>query len=311
MRIVPLALLSIVLAGAAGCAGRTAPAMRAAPLPSPGPSNAGPSPSRSDNLVPDGYTGRFRVTAVVLENEKHGPQLCLGLVDLLMGAPPDCRGLPLSNWTWHGLHPRTDGETTSGTYVVIGKSDGRVFTLTEPAKPGNARVDPMPGRSDYTSPCPVPAGGWKPVDPAKATDSTFEAVMVMVRHDPDFAGLWLDQKNTPSVDPNRGGVHMNDPANLVLDIRFTKDLARHEADIRKVYGGAICLSRATYSWRQLFRAESQLVPGPGVIFSGLDDVTSTVQLHVWLATRSRQHQLDVKYGPGLVHLIGALEPIDR
>src|SRR5262249_28121095 len=102
------------------------------------------------------------------------------------------------------------------------------------------------------------------------------------------------------------------PARIVLNIRFTKDLARHEADIRKVYGGVICLSKAKYSWTQLTRAQNQLYPGPGgIIFCDPDDVTSTVQMEVWLATRAHQRQLDAKYGPGLVHLIGALEPIDR
>ena len=39
-------------------------------------------------------------------------------------------------------------------------------------------------------------------------------------------------------------------------------------------------------------------------------ITGTVQIGVFLATQARQRELDSQYGPGLVILVGALEPID-
>jgi hypothetical protein len=301
--------MSLLLAGITGCASQTAASVtRAVPLSSAAPvTSAVPSSSAgTDNLVPDGYTGRFRIAATVLENQHHGPQLC---VSTMLSMPPQCGGLVLSGWTWNGLNPQSSAGTTWGFYVVTGTFDGRVFTLSQPATVNHPNVQPRPRAPDYTSPCPVPAGGWRPVNLAKATDHAMQAAIIMVRAEPDFAGLWIDQK-TPPVDPNRGGVVMNDPTKLVLNVRFTNDLARHEADIRKVWGGALCLSQAKHSHAELEEIQSQLTPGPGVLYSTIDDVTSTIEMEMWVATQQRQHELDVKYGPGLVHLAGALEPID-
>ena len=68
------ALVSLLLATTGGCAGRTG---QAAGAPTPPPTRSSPAPG---NLVPDGYAGRFRVTATVLENREHGPQLCLAVL---------------------------------------------------------------------------------------------------------------------------------------------------------------------------------------------------------------------------------------
>jgi hypothetical protein len=312
MRIASLALVSVLLAGITGCAGQAAapvtpaaPLARAAPVTPADPlSSAGP-----DNLVPDGYAGRFRIAATVLENRHHGPQLC---VSTTASMPPQCNGLTLSGWRWNGLNPESDGGTTWGSYVITGTFDGRVFTLSEPATVNDGSVKPPPRapEPDYTSPCPAPAGGWRPVNLAKATDAAFQAASIMVSADADFAGLWLDQQTMPTVDPNRGGVIMNDPTKLVLNVRFTKDLARHEADIRKVWGGALCVSQAEHSLAELKRVEKQVNPGPGVIYSEIDPVTGIVEVEMWVATHQRQRELDVKYGSRLVHLAGALAPID-
>lgn len=80
-----LALTLLLLVGSAGCAGQTATASAnfAPPEPSTGPVN----------LVPDGYIGRFRIATTVLENEQHGPQLCVGVAQSL---PPQCGGLDIS-----------------------------------------------------------------------------------------------------------------------------------------------------------------------------------------------------------------------
>jgi hypothetical protein len=41
---------------------------------------------------------------------------------------------------------------------------------------------------------------------------------------------------------------MNDPAKLVLNVRFVGDLDRHEAEIRQVWSGALRLSAAKHPW---------------------------------------------------------------
>lgn len=61
-----------------------------------------------------------------------------GTVELCLGAiresyPPQCDGIPLTNWSWDGI----DGSETSdavrwGSYAVQGTYDGESFTVTGP-----------------------------------------------------------------------------------------------------------------------------------------------------------------------------------
>jgi hypothetical protein len=278
----------------AGCAGHPTKGAPDVPPPSPHPAN----------LVPDGYTGRFRVEATVLQSAAHGPQLCIGVA---MSYPPQCGGPDIAGWSWDGLQKETANATTWGSYLLVGKFDGRTFSLTEPAKitsGGQSRL--YPRTPDFTSPCPPPQGGWKPVDPAKATDDALNAVNGMVNSDPDYAGLWLDQE----IPKNDTATPQNDPQKLVLNVRFTKDLARHEADIRKVWGGALCVSQARHSEADLRKIQDELTGEPGMVFASTDVVSGTIEIGVFVAKEGRQRELDAKYGAGLVNLIGTLEPID-
>jgi hypothetical protein len=293
MRKTPLAMALLVLAATAACATRT---VAGAAAPAPSPSSHG-----WDNLVPDGYAGRFRVAATVLANHDHGPQLCLAVADSL---PPQCGGPDIPNWTWNGLKHESGAGTTWGAYLLTGTFDGRTFTLTEPAKGSDGSVTAQLSSPDFSTPCPEPAGGWRPVNPATATDDAFQAASNMVRADPDFAGLWIDSRPPP-----QDATPMDDPTKLVLNVRFTKDLPRHETEIRRVWGGALCLSPATHTLAELTAIQDQL-QGDDVTYTAVDEVTGTVELHMYVATQARQRELDRQYGTGLVHLIGEFEPID-
>jgi hypothetical protein len=287
MKKVSLAL-ALLLAGTAGCAGQSAPtpATSARARPDAGPVNG----------VADGYVGRFQIAATVLENEHHGPELCVAVRD---SYPPQCDGPDVSGWTWDNVTHQSAVRTRWGGYLITGTFDGRTFKLTEPAKVNDGSLGPEPRGPDFTSPCPAPAGGWKPVNPANATGNALQAAKVAVSAEPDFAGLWIDQ-----------GRPLNDPAKLVLNVRFTKDLARHEAAIRGVWGGALCVSEATHSLAELAQIQQELANEPGVIDASTDEVTGTVEIAVYVATQARQQELDAKYGGGLVKLVGALKPID-
>jgi hypothetical protein len=279
----------------AGCAGSN-----------PGPNTGSEkqqTPSKPVNLVPDGYAGRFRVNATVLENANHGPQVCTMVADSL---PPQCGGPDIAGWSWDGLQKESVNGTTWGSYTLIGKYDGKKFMLTEPAKAPDARVKPPTRDVDFTSPCTPPKGGWKPVDAAKSTDDAMQAVQGIVTNDPDYAGLWIDQDTPTMID----GTPASDPHKFVLNVKFTKDLARHEADIRKVWGGALCVSQARHTEAELRKIQDELSTEPGMSFASTDMISETVEIGVFVATASRQRELDAKYGPGLVNLVGTLEPID-
>lgn len=281
-----------VLLGLAGCAGQATDA--------PGGAPDWPTPSRSPvNLVPDGYQGRFSVSAMVLEDESHGPQLCTAVG---LSHPPRCGGPDVIGWTWDGLRHSSAGTSKWGSFDLVGTWDGKSLALTEPPSAfSGANTEPP---VDFTSPCTPPPGGWKPLDAAKATSDDLQAAQALAMGSPDFAGLWIDETPPPDL-----ATPMNNPARLVLNVRFTKDLDKHEARLRQVWGGSLCVSPARHTEAELRRIQDELT-AEGVTFAGADVITGTVDIGVWVAYESRQRELDAKYGDGLVRLVGTLKPID-
>ena len=290
-----LSLLTLLFV--AGCAGQTPDGGASAPNPTQ------PDP-RSANLFADGYQGRFLVRATVLENEHHGPQLCRAVAESL---PPQCGGPDIVGWKWSAVKYDSALHTKWGSYLITGTFDGTKFTLSEPAK-SDGGTDPSsspPSMPDFTSPCPAPAGGWKALDPANATEDAFSRATELASKEPDFGGLWIDQP-VPVADPTP----RNDPQRYVLNVTFTGDLARHEAALRKVWGGALCVSQVQHTEAELRKIQEEVGKAPGVISSGIDVTSGTITVEMFLARESRQRELDAKYGAGLVRLQGVLHPLD-
>jgi hypothetical protein len=282
------------------------------PLTPPPPSAPSPgAPATGANLVPLGYDGRFRVVATVLESREHGPQLCHAVATSL---PPQCGGPAVAGWDWGAVAHESVSGTRWGSYLVTGRWDAaaNTLTLTEPAIAGDQvpesawANDPVP---DFSSPCPAPAGGWVPLDRARATDETMERAIAAARADPDFAGAWLDQSYLRESGGHGTGAE-NDPQRFVLNLRFTKDLPRHEREIRAIWGGALCLSRAERSLAELERIRATVTAELGQLSSNADEVTGVVEVTVTVATERDQARLDARFGAGVVVLNGWLRPID-
>ncbi|WP_127474882.1 hypothetical protein [Microbacterium sulfonylureivorans] len=69
-------------------------------------------------------------------------ELCLGAV--AESYPPQCSGIPITNWTWEGIQgSETSGDVIWGSYAVQGTYDGEEFTVTQPPIM-LALYDPMP-----------------------------------------------------------------------------------------------------------------------------------------------------------------------
>jgi len=69
-------------------------------------------------------------------------ELCLGAV--AESYPPQCSGIPISNWEWDAVEgSETSGEVTWGAYAVQGTYDGEEFSVTQPPIM-LALYDPMP-----------------------------------------------------------------------------------------------------------------------------------------------------------------------
>ena len=247
---------------------------------------------------------QYTATTTVLESPEHGPQLCLGGV--AESYPPQCGGPDVVGWRWDEVEGEEAANgTTWGTFTVVGTWDGEQLTLTEPPGP------PVPEDGvdvDLSTPCPPPPGGWQVVDASKLGGQG--AALEYAGAQPDYAGAWLDQSINPAAaedQPDESA--MNDPALLVLNVRFTGDLARHEAEIRAHWGGALCLTEAARPVQELERIQQELVEELQPLSAGIDIVQGTVSLTVPVPDPALQASLDERYGEGTVVVTGILRPV--
>ncbi|MHC2999024.1 hypothetical protein [Microbacterium sp. HJ5] len=110
----------LALAGCATPAGSAAPSTPADAPPGASLGSLWPAPPEGD-VVAQG-------TVMDVDGDV---QLCLGAV--AESYPPQCGGIPITNWVWDGIEgAETSGETTWGSYAVQGTYDGEEFTVTQP-----------------------------------------------------------------------------------------------------------------------------------------------------------------------------------
>jgi len=251
---------------------------------------------------------RYEVSTTVLESPEHRPQLCLGGGATTM--TQKCSGPDIVGWDWNEV----DGEesvsgTTWGDFRVVGTYEAGVFTLIEPPGPPQRRQGEQ---IEFTSPCPAPEGGWAVGDADLATDPALDDAVAYAQAQSDFAGLWLDQSINPASSSSDNSVieaQMNDPTKLVLNVRFTGDLETHEAQLRTVWGGSLCVSPAERTEAELLQIQSELSSTDGLLWSSTDILGGTVELGVIVDDGTIQESLDESYGKGVVEVIPALQPL--
>jgi hypothetical protein len=275
-------LLVPVLALASGCA-----AVPAGPA-ADGPGVASPSEQR------------YTVSATVLESPDHGPQLCHVVAESL---PPQCGGPDVVGWDWSEV----DGEesvngTTWGSYRVVGTWDGDALTLTEP--PGPAGEGEEWPREDLSTPCPTPDGGWPIADPATATADGRQAAIDYASRQPDLGGVWLD--NEAELADVLPGVYEQ----AVLNATFTRDIERHEAELRSRYGGPLCVARAEHSQAELHSLQQRVDETlRGQLLSSGSGVRGHVQVVVTFLDQEVRDRVAEVDPDGLVELHGWLQPV--
>jgi hypothetical protein len=284
----PLLLAAILLLGLAACAT---------------PQGPGRSPG-SGPINPPAVTGTYRATGTVLESPEHGPQLCFAVAE---SYPPQCSGIDIVGWDWATVEGAESANGTSwGSYTVTGTWDGERLTLTEPpAQPSDTGAGDMP---DFSTPCPEPEGGWTVVDPTKADDRSFNDAVAAASARSDYAGLWIDQPIRGSLDESNA----DDPTNLILNVRVTGDVAAAERDLREIWGGALCVSRAERTEAELMAIQSEIGDQwetLRVTSSGIDSTTGTLHVQVVIDDGTIQAQFNEQYGPGVVLVESWLQPV--
>jgi hypothetical protein len=106
-----------------------------------------------------------------------------------------------------------------------------------------------------------------------------------------------------------------DPGEFVLNVAYTGDLARHQAQLRARWGGRLCVTRQERSYRGLLRIQRQLHGAAGkqlglrVLGTGVDEYANAVDLRVVVLEERARAALDARYGAGAVRATAALTPV--
>jgi hypothetical protein len=272
------------------------------------------------NGVPAGYKGRFRTSAMVLQAPGHRPKFCYVAFTSL---PPQCGGPEIVGWSWDNLKDNIKVESDAGTrwvepnVMLVGTFDGKKLTLTEPAVPDDGKTVPHPKRAVpddgieppaaapvLTTPCPEPAGGWRPADPAKATNSAFETASALAEAQSGFGEIWIDQQTV------KGRANTNNPRRFIMNVGTTGDVASLDRALREVWGGSLCVSKVPRTQAQVYAVQNALDHLPGFMGSSPDMRGGRVVVGVLVATEKTQSELDDRFGRGTVLLQGVLVPID-
>jgi hypothetical protein len=256
----------------------------------PAPTISGPDPNQL-----------YEVNTTVLEDRTHGPMLCLS--GILESLPPQCGNVPIANWDW----PAVPGEerlsgTIWGNYHVVGSYDGTTFTLTD-VGPYEDDLSTSPTDPDLSSPCPEPPGGWSGLE--QATQEDARPAADHARSQPDYVTSWVTH-----LEPEEAEF-----GPVIVNAVFTGDRERHEAEMRKVWSGPLCvIERDVPTADELARirkeAEASLDElGLQMLWSDGPGVEPVIEIGVVVdVARKGQAALDARYGAEVVRLIPALTP---
>lgn len=270
-------------------------------------SGAGASPKATPSASPasDG-TGLYEATALVLESDEHGPELCLGGV--MDSLPPQCGGVPLLDWDWEAVEgEEAAAGTTWGDYHVTGTYDGDTFTVTGVGPPRDSETDDDP----IGTPCEEPEGGWAPVDASRSGHEAAGRAAQLARKEPDFSGVWFDYygDTDPAADSDEEAY-----GDIILNVAFTGDLARHERDLRETWGGPLCLVQHERTYRELRAIQRELEDVAQeldleILGSSTDEVQGTVEITVTAIDTEKRARLEERYGPGVIEVDARLRPV--
>jgi hypothetical protein len=164
--------------------------------------------------------------------------------------------------------------------------------------------DPMSEAPDpaFETSCTPPAEGWGVLDATKTNQESMDATFTAASALPGYAGAWIDQPVDPSLEAGA-----NDPTKLIINVAVTEDVEGADAKLRETWGGALCVSEATYTESELNEVAMELQKLPGVITSSAAD--DVVQIGVLFDDGSLQEWADETYGEGRVEITSTLVPV--
>lgn len=269
---------------------------------------AAEQPSRSP-ATGELLTTRYAVTVL---DDGDGAELCLGGV--AESLPPQCGGPRLIGWAWgdHAGDFEEAGGVRWGDFAVVGTYDGRDFTPSE-VIPGDEfdQPDYDHDNRDFRTPCPEPEGGWPVPDDAGNTSMGTDRAFRRAQQLDDYADSWVDtsrDRRTPEQMDQDAADGRDDASLWIVNVRVTDDPAAAEAAIREVWSGALCVTRAEHTERELRQIMNEVMDLPGMLSAGVSD--QQVEFGVIYDDGTLQERLDQTYGVGMVRVESALRPVD-
>jgi hypothetical protein len=260
------------------------------------PSTSSPSSSPDADQSYEAY-------GMVIDTTDREPELCLGGVE--ESYPPQCRGIPLESWDWNEVQDKEKAAGITWAMVhVTGTYDGETFTAQDvgPFEETGGSSDPI------ETPCPEPAGGWTAEDPERATLEDAQKVQGEVQKEEDYAGLWLDYYNVPP-----GELTEENIGDIILTVAFTGDPQAHEAEIREMWGGPLCLAQHSHTEKELVDIQREFPAeefGLETLWSDINIPKGFVTVGVITVDEETLQRIDERYGPGIVKIVPALRPVD-
>lgn len=204
------------------------------------------------------------------------------------------------DWSALGVEP------LRGTYhakaTLVGVFDGSHFVLTEP--PGPIRhIEPVVNALDFSSECEPPSGGWAVQDSSLASTEAMDKATAYAQTQAEFAGLWIDRSN--------GAPGSNDPHDAVLNFRFTGALREHEASLREIWGGALCVVPGSHTRQDLEAIERTIRSEIEVANSIIHPKLDAVLVQVVIPTPGySQLELNERFGEGTVIITSSFRPVE-
>lgn len=238
---------------------------------------------------------RYEISATVLEDEEHGPEVCIG--EVAASYPPQCGGPEAVGWDWSTV----DGEETFagvtwGEYRLVGTFDGERFTPTEPPGPPVPREE----ASDRPPPaCDDPTG-----DAAGDTAGDADVLGFDESSIPGLVALW--------VSPADGG--RDGPFTVSVLVR-PGGAAAAEAVVRRTWSGPLCVVERDLPSQAELRAfllevldEADRSPLGTVYVGSADERRGVVVLEVAVADEVTRAWAAERWGDR-VELVGRLRPV--
>lgn len=241
----------------------------------------------------DGPAPEYEANALVLADEAHGPELCLG--PILTSDPPQCGGPPIPNWDWQAVPWRErKGRTTMAEAYVRGAYDGKEFTLTAPPERPRPTQRDTPKEHDFSAACDEP----EVIDPAHGM-AEYEEGTQRWGHIPDQVAGWVSYEGRGKRDF---------VANIVVRPGRGDEARRI---VRAHYQGRLCLvERDQPTISELSTVQhrvTELLKGQ-VLSASSDNIGGVVEVTVIAVTDDIRRRVEAEFGD-LVVLDGRLRPV--